>query len=91
MCQQSLETSGAPVNDPHTEAGLMYIAEYLKSKAYSPEQLAELPAASAKALLAEASQYASLRLAQREMGAAFIHVIHPETAITTAPVTSTAA
>lgn len=78
MRQTNLEASAQPIADPHAEVGMMYITEYLKSKECSLDKLAELPAAQAKALMEEASQYASLRLAQLEMGAAFVDAIHQD-------------
>lgn len=83
MRQTTLEASAQPVTDPHAEVGMMYIAEYLKSKECSLEKLAELPADKAKTLMEAASQYASLRLAQLEMGAAFVDAIHQDSAMTT--------
>lgn len=83
MRRTKLEASAQPLTDPHAEVGIMYLVEYLKSKESSLEKLAELPADKAKALMEEASQYASLRLAQLEMGAAFVDAIHQDAAMTT--------
>jgi hypothetical protein len=54
----------------------MYIANYLKGKGYSMERLGELPEETAKRLMEEASNYASLKLAELEMGAAFVGTLH---------------
>lgn len=54
----------------------MYIEEYLRSKGLSWKTVHELPEAHAKALLKEASIYASSRLAEIEQRARFIHELH---------------
>lgn len=87
MRKSKLEESSQPVADPHTEVEMMYITEYLKSKNCSLEKLAELPTATAKALMEEASKYASLHLAELEMGAAFVDAIHHDTTMTAVSVT----
>lgn len=66
----------APVEDPHAEVEKMYIAEFLKGKGYSLESLSALPAEAAKTLMEEASSYASLKLTEVEMGAAFVDTLH---------------
>lgn len=71
--------------DPHAEVEKMYIAEYLKSKGYSLAGLADLPEAAAKALLQEASLYASLRLAELETGAALVDALHFDDTMTATP------
>jgi hypothetical protein len=43
-----------------------YVAEYLQSKGYKLEDLAQLPRAEAKQLMREACQYAGLKLAEVE-------------------------
>lgn len=48
-----------------------FIEEYLKSKGHSLKELQKLPAEKAKALMTEACQYASLKLAQMESTAHF--------------------
>jgi hypothetical protein len=62
--------------DPHAEVEKMYIAEYLKGKGYTLEDVASLPETVARALLEEASLYASLRLAELETGAALFDKLH---------------
>lgn len=76
MRTNNLEEFPSPVVDPHAEVEKTYIAEYLKGKGYSLEGLAELPEETAKVLMEEASLYASLRLAESEMGAAFVGALH---------------
>ncbi len=78
MRKMMVDELAQPVADPHTEVEMMYIADYLKSKGYSLEKLAELPAATAKALMEEASQFASLHLTEVEIGAAFVGAIHQD-------------
>ena len=53
-----------------------FILEYLKSKGHTPETARALPEAEAKHLLAEASQYASARLAEIETRAHFVEEVH---------------
>lgn len=78
MRKTMVDELAQPVADPHTEVEMMYIADYLKSKGYSLEKLAELPAATAKALMEEASQFASLHLTEVEIGTAFVGAIHQD-------------
>jgi hypothetical protein len=52
------------------------IEAYLKAKGYSLKDLHELPEEQAKALMTEACEYASLRLAQVESTAHFRDKIH---------------
>lgn len=84
-----VEESSQPAADPHAEVEMMYIAEYLKSKKYSLEKLAELPEAQVKTLMEEASKYASLHLAELEMGAAFVDAVHGDATIKTVTAVST--
>lgn len=86
-----LEESSQPMVDPHAEVGMMYIVDYLKSKDCSLEKLATLPEATAKALMEEASKYASLHLAELEMGAAFVDAIHRDATVKTVTAVSTMA
>jgi hypothetical protein len=51
---------------PQSPLEKRYIQEYLKSKGYDWEKLAALPAAQVKELMAAASRYASLKLAELE-------------------------
>ena len=90
MRKTKVDELAQPVADPHTEVEMMYITEYLKSKGYTLEKVAELPAATAKALMEEASQFASLHLAEVEMGAAFVGAIHQEATGKTVAAVSTA-
>jgi hypothetical protein len=76
MRTNTLEESSLRVEDPHAEVEKMYIAEYLKGKGYSLEGLTELPEEVSKVLMEEASMYASLKLAELEMGAAFVGALH---------------
>ena len=86
MRKNKLEELFAPAADPHAEVEMMHITQYLKSKGCSLAQLAKLPEAEAKALMEAASQYASLRLTELEMGAAFVNVLHHDETMT--PITA---
>ncbi|MCE7980128.1 MAG: hypothetical protein DYG89_02955 [Caldilinea sp. CFX5] len=90
MRKTMLDELAQPVAHPHTEVEMMYIADYLKSKGYSLEKLAELPEATAKALMQEASQFASLHLAEVEMGAAFVGALHQDATTKAVSAVSTA-
>jgi len=52
--------------NPQLDLELMYIDEYLHEKGYSINELAALPEERAARLMAGASQYASLKLAELE-------------------------
>lgn len=65
------EASPLPT-DPHATLEAKYIGEYLRRKGYSLEGLAKLSEEKAKKLLTEASLFASLKLAELEMGAVFV-------------------
>ncbi len=54
----------------------MYIEEYLRGKGLSWSTVRTLPEAQAKALLKEASIYASCRLAEIEQRARFVNALH---------------
>ncbi|HJS17391.1 MAG TPA: hypothetical protein VJ785_01490 [Anaerolineales bacterium] len=62
--------------NPKADLELMYIDEYLHGKGYSREELATLPKPEATALMGEASQYASLKLAELESLARLRTKIH---------------
>ena len=51
---------------PQSALEKRYIQEYLESKGYHWDKLAELPAPQVKELMAAASRYASLKLAEVE-------------------------
>jgi hypothetical protein len=66
----------ASVTTPKAELEVKYIAEYLHEKGYSIRELNELPEAEAIRLRTEASQYASLKLAELESRARLRRKIH---------------
>jgi hypothetical protein len=53
-----------------------FIAEFLGRSGYSTRSLHELPEDDARALMRDASVYASVRLAEVESRAHYIHEIH---------------
>lgn len=61
---------------PQSRLELKYIQEYLHSKGASFESLGKLPKTEQQRLMREASQYASLKLAEVESRAKFRHDIH---------------
>jgi hypothetical protein len=83
MRKSNLEQLAHFAVDPHAEVEMLHITDYLKSKGYSLEKLAELPEEEIKVLLEGASQYASLRLAELELGAAFVSALHHDSTRTT--------
>ena len=66
----------AAVKGPEADLELMYIGEYLREKGYLIRELKELPETEAARLMAEASQYASLKLAELESRARLRTEIH---------------
>lgn len=62
--------------DPLARLEKFFIAEYLRSHGYDLEKLRELPEATAKQLMTEASLYASVRLTEVEARAHFVEEIH---------------
>lgn len=61
---------------PQSAMEKMLIEEYLQSKGYHLADLKKLPEEQMKALMTEACQYASLKLAQVESTAHFREKIH---------------
>ena len=61
---------------PQSKLEWKYIQEYLRSKGASLESLGKLPKVEQQRLMSEASQYASLKLAEVESRAKFRHDIH---------------
>ena len=66
----------ASVKGPKADLELMYIAEYLREKGYSIRELNDLPETESTRLMTEASQYASLKLAELESRARLRNEIH---------------
>jgi len=52
------------------------IAEFLERRGVTLNSLSQLPEAEARALLREASSYASMRLAEVESRAHYVHELH---------------
>ena len=67
--QQNIET-------PQAKLERMYLAEYLRGKACTPESMADLPLEKVKQLMVEASTYASTRLAEEEQRAKIVGEVH---------------
>jgi len=61
--------------DPHALLEQAFIAEYLADHGYRLDELANLPHEQARALMAEASRYASAKLAEVEARAHFVEDI----------------
>ena len=61
---------------PQSKLERKYIQEYLHSKGASLETIGNLPKKEQQHLMSEASQYASLKLAEVESRAKFRHDIH---------------
>jgi hypothetical protein len=71
------KTISDPIKDgPQSAMEKALLEAYLQQKGYHLADLAELPEAQIKALMTEASQYASLRLAEVESMAHFREKIH---------------
>ena len=61
---------------PQSRLEWKYIQEYLRSQGASLEGLGSMPKEEQQRLMSEASQYASLKLAEVESRAKFRHDIH---------------
>jgi hypothetical protein len=70
------DENSASVKGPKANLELMYIGEYLREKGYSIGDLNALPETEATRLMTEASQYASLKLAELESRARLHDKIH---------------
>lgn len=70
-----------PVRQEKVEPGLeqKFIAEFLREKGLTLQDLKKLPADEARKLRIEASKFATARLAELEARARFIHTIHDAT------------
>ena len=69
---EKTELTGKSVKEgPQAAMEKTLIEQYLRSKGYSFKELCKLPEEEAKALMIEACQYASLKLAQVESTAHF--------------------
>ena len=69
-----------PMEDPNAMLENALIAEYLKEKGYSHEDLKELPAELVEKLMKEASQYASLKMEEVEARAHLVKELHDDAA-----------
>lgn len=65
-----------PMEDRNALLEKALIEEYLHEKGYSLEDIKKLPAEAVKKLMKEASQYASLKMAEVEARAHFIKELH---------------
>ena len=72
----SSDEESTPIQDLKAELEMMYIGEYLHEKGYSAKDLNALPEQRAAKLMTEASQYASLKLAELEARAHMRTRIH---------------
>lgn len=67
----------APLHDdPHARLEHAFIVEYLHNLGYEWEKLHELPEATVKHLMTEASMYASSKLTEVEARAHFVNEVH---------------
>lgn len=67
-----------PIEDPNTMMENALIAEYLKQKGYTHDDLKKLPAELVEKLMKEASQYASLKMEEVEARAHFVKELHDD-------------
>lgn len=65
-----------PAFDPHADLERMFIKEYLGQNGLVFHDLCKLSDAQRKRLMIAACRYASIRLAEIELRALFIHKIH---------------
>ena len=64
--RNSRNENTASVENAKADLEMSYITEYLREKGYAIEELEMLPENEATGLMTEASQYASLKLAELE-------------------------
>jgi len=67
-----------PTEDPNTMMENALIAEYLKQKGYTHDDLKKLPAEIVEKLMKEASQYASLKMEEVEARAHLVKELHDD-------------
>jgi hypothetical protein len=67
-----------PTEDPNTLMENALIAEYLKEKGYTHEDLKKLPAELVEELMKEASQYASLKMEEVQARAHLVKELHDD-------------
>ena len=67
-----------PTEDPNTMMENALIAEFLKQKGYTHDDLKKLPAEMVEKLMKEASQYASLKMEEVEARAHFVKELHDD-------------
>lgn len=65
-----------PIHDPEGELEQTFIREFLRGRGHDEASLNALNAHERSALLAEASKYAAVKLAEVEARAHFVHEIH---------------
>ena len=69
-----------PTEDPSVVMENALIAEYLKLKGYTHDDLKKLPAKLVEQLMTEASQYASLKMEEVQARAHFVKELHDDAA-----------
>ena len=67
-----------PIEDPSTMMENALIAEFLKQKGYTHEDLKNLPAELVEKLMKEASQHASLKMEEVQARAHFVKELHDD-------------
>jgi len=70
-----MQNNNSPVEDPHAGFERMLIDQFLGFRGYTRPLSSQLPAPEAATLLRAASEYASLRLAEIECKAHYVHEI----------------
>ena len=81
--QNSEPKKPAAAEKPEPGLEQKFILEFLKEKGLTQKDLKTLPPEEARKLRIEASRYATIRLAELEARARFIHTIHNATDSTT--------
>jgi hypothetical protein len=69
-------TDASPVRDPAADLERTLIAEFLQARGHDEQSLAALTAAQRTALLADASKYAGMKLAEVEARAHYLDELH---------------
>ena len=71
-----METDQPPVGDPSRELERALFDEFYRAHGYDSDKLRELDAFELRSLTKQASEYASLKLAEVELRARYIRDIH---------------
>jgi hypothetical protein len=76
MASRDVDVDVQPMEDPERELERTLIAEFIRARGLTPEDLDRLPAEERSRLLADASIHAAGKLAEVEARAHFVRGVH---------------